>query len=389
TGYFNMPETGAELTWSFRAVHPEKGAFEKTGVVKNVVNGKKYALNFRYSDDLPGYIGLELKIDDKTDNYNDLLIFSPAPVLEGAIFGAVQDYADAAMALAMKTVGEATVREAKIYQVGVDGDSDLLLWHWLCPASAGAEPTSTDQTNVVAVLSEDWKSLDVTLNPAFFSFPAGETELRFEILDSKMARTERKAVIRIQGIVPIVETDYDLWANSVTLRAVSLEGVPTFKLRLEGTDEWKVLSGISTGEYNYAATFTSDWLASKNAKNLDIYTPVENTGVWAGHTYEVCVEMGDRILFASFSTGDGDAIPNGDMENTGASCYGTSNSNASTVIWGSGNNTFTKSLCTAAKMSGMGGVNCSKLTATVTAGNPAAGNLFLGTFTMNGTMGTV
>ena len=277
TGYFNMPETGAELTWSFRAVHPEKGAFEKTGVVKNVVNGKKYALNFRYSDDLPGYIGLELKIDDKTDNYNDLLIFSPAPVLEGAIFGAVQDYADAAMALAMKTVGEATVREAKIYQVGANGDSDLLLWHWLCPASAGGEPTATDQTNVVAVLSEDWKSLDVTLNPSFFSFPFGETELRFEILDSKEARTERKAVILVnEGIFSQVDA-CDLWANSVTLRAVSTKGTPTFKLRLQGSDEWKTVAGVSAGGDEYTAVFTSDeddWTVSDNAPAaVPVYRP--------------------------------------------------------------------------------------------------------------------
>lgn len=408
TGYFNMPEDGAELTWSFHAVHPEKGAVEKTGTVKKVLNGKKYALNFRYSDDLPGYVDFDLSIDERpVENRNDMLIFSPMPVVEGALFDAeVVDFADEPMTLTMKTIGDATVRDVKLYQVGAtvatrsgystradfDVDSDLLLWHWHCPEEGG-EPTVTGETNITANLLGEGKLLEITLNPAFFSFPIGATKLRFEIHDSKEAFAENTAVIRVnEGIRPVVESDYDLWTNIVTLRAVSTKGVPpTFKLRLQGKEEWETVTGISAGENEYTATFTPDWVKSKNAKDLDIYTPAENTGVWAGHTYEACAEIGDRIAFTSFSTGGGDTIPNGDMEDTNASCYGTNNSNASTVIWGSGNNSYTTKspLCSAAEMKGMGGANCSKLTASAPAGNLAAGNLFLGTFTMNVAMGTV
>lgn len=392
TGYFNMPETGAELNWSFRAVHPEKGAFEKTGVVKNVVNGKKYALNFRYSDDLPGYIGLELRIDDKTDNYNDLLIFSPAPVLEGAIFGAVQDYADAAMALAMKTVGEATVREAKIYQVGANGDSDLLLWHWLCPVSAGAEPVATDQTNVTAVLSEDWKSLDVTLNPAFFSFPVGETELRFEILDSKEARTEKKALIRVhEGIFSEVDA-CDLWANSVTLRGVSTKGVPTFKLRLQGTDEWKTVAGVSAGGNEYTAVFDSDeedWTVSDNAQaGVPVYRPRKEHCVYANNTYEIAAEIDGHEYRTTYRPVCNQPIPNGDMSDASCSCFGTSNT--STVFWGSGNNSFASALCARDTKSGL---YCARLKSVMAGALGinmlASGNLFSGTFVRPSTTGTV
>ena len=392
TGYFNMPETGAELTWSFRAVHPEKGAFEKTGVVKNVVNGKKYALNFRYSDDLPGYIDLELKIDDKTDNYNDLLIFSPAPVLEGAIFGAVQDYADAAMTLAMKTVGEATVREAKIYQVGANGESDFLLWHWLCPASVGGQPTVSDPTNITATLSEDWKSLDVTLNPAFFLFPVGQTELRFEVVDNKDARTEKKAVIRVnEGIFSQVDA-CDLWANSVTLRAVSTKGVPTFKLRLQGTDEWKTVSGVSAGGDEYTAVFTSDendWTVSDNAQaGVPVYRPRKEHCVYANNTYEIVAEIDGHEYRTTYRPVCDQPIPNGDMADASCSCFGTSNEN--TVFWGSGNNSFASALCTRDTKSGR---YCARLKSVMAGALGinmlAAGNLFSGTFVRPSTTGTV
>ncbi|MCM1300882.1 MAG: DUF4493 domain-containing protein [Alistipes senegalensis] len=398
TGYFTMPEAGAELAWSFHAVHPEKGDVDKTGTVKNVVNGKKYALNFRYSDDLPGYIGLELEIDNKTDNYNDLLVFSPAPVVEGSIFDAVQDFADTEMALAMKTVGEATVREAKIYQVGAAAatraaaDSDLLLWHWQCPASAGAEPTVTDKTNVTATLSDDWKSLDVTLNPAFFTFPVGETKLRFEIIDSKDALAEKTAVIRVnEGILSEVDA-CDLWANSVTLRAVSTKGAPTFKLRLQGTDTWKTVAGVSAGGNQYTAAFTSDdsdWTASDNAQaGVPVYRPRKEHSVYANNTYEIAAEINGHEYRTTFRPVCNQPIPNGDMADASCSCFSTSNEN--TVFWGSGNNSFASALCVRDTKSGLYCAHLKSVMAGALGINMlASGNLFSGTFVRPSTTGTV
>ncbi|MDE7451171.1 MAG: PCMD domain-containing protein, partial [Alistipes sp.] len=307
----------------------------------------------------------------------------------------VQDYADAAMALAMKTVGEATVREAKIYQVGANGDSDLLLWHWLCPASAEAEPTATDKTGVTATLSEDWKLLDVTLNPAFFSFPVGQTELRFEVIDNKDARTEKKAVIRVnEGILSQVDA-CDLWANSVTLRAVSTKGVPTFKLRLQGTDEWKTVAGVSAGGNEYTAVFASDeddWTVSDNAQaGVPVYRPRKEHCVYANNTYEIAAEIDGHEYRTTYRPVCDQPIPNGDMADASCSCFGLKNE--TTDFWGSGNNDYMKTiigdalthLCNQATKSGRTCALLSSQYATML----AAGNLFTGTFVKPSTQGTV
>jgi len=405
TGYFNMPEGGAELVWSFHAVHPEKGAVEKTGAVKHVLNGKKYALKFRYSDDLPGYVGLDLTIDEKTDNYNDMLIFSPMPVAEGEIFDAGgQNFADKEMTLTMKTVGDATVREVKIYRVGAaaairsgystraDADSDVLLWHWQCPVSAGAEPTVSGEAkpNVTAALSDDWKSLGITLNPAFFSFPVGETKLRFEFCDSKEAFIEKEALIRVnEGILPVVESDYDLWANSVTLHAVSSKGAPTFKLRLQGTSEWKTIAGVSAGGNEYTATFESVWEESQNTvADVPVYRPDTRWSVFANNTYEIAAEINGHEYCTTFRPVCDQPIPNGNMADASCSCFTTSNEN--TVFWGSGNNSFAEKLCARDTKSGLYCAHLKSVMAGVgTIKMLASGNLFSGTFVRPSTTGTV
>ncbi len=404
TGYFNMPESGAELEWSFHAVHPEKGEFEKTGTVKNVVNGKKYALNFRYSDDLPGYIGFDLEIDETTDDHNDMLIFSPKPVLKGEeIFKADgADFADKEMALTVETLGGATVRDVKIYQVGAavatrsgystradsDAGSDLLLWHWQCPAEGG-EPTVTGETTVTAgtlTNTETGTSLDITLNPAFFSFPIGETKLRFEILDNKEAFAENTAVIRVNEGIQSEVGACDLWANSVTLRGVSTKGAPTFKLRLQGTEKWKTVTGESAGGDEYTGTFTSDefdWTASTNDAGLPVYRPLKEHSVYANNTYEIAVVIDGHEYRTTFRPVCDQPIPYGNMADDSLSCFTKEHGS----FWDSGNNKATPTLCQQDKKDNL---TCAYLKAGQTLGVLSAGNLFTGEFAMaDMTNGTV
>lgn len=401
TGYFTLPEGVATLDWSFAATHSEtKVEIHKSGKIVDVEAGKRYTLKFSYSDDLPGYISIGIEIDKTTDYYSDVMVFSQDPEMNGEILNSTdanpQDFTNSGTALTMKANGKATVDEASIYVVEdlpavaamaatrAATTKETLVWDW--------KTADINDSRVKAELSSDGTILKVTLSPAFFSFPIGDTKLCFKIKDSNQGTSNKTATIRVnEGIRSVVpESDCDLWANTVTLHAVSSNGAPTFKLRQKGTTAWKTLTGIvATAENEYTATFAAEWSASKNVNNLDVYEPVEYTGVWAGHTYEAAVEIGGHEYFTSFVTSNGDAIPNGDMENKDASCYGTENSDASKVIWGSGNNSITSSLCKPATKTGMGGANCSKLAAAYKFSNMAAGNLFLGTFTMNGTKGTV
>ncbi len=404
TGYFNMPESGAELEWSFHAVHPEKGAVEKTGIVKNVVNGKKYALNFRYSDDLPGYIGFDLAIDETTDDHNDMLIFSPKPVLKGEeIFKADgADFADKEMALTVETLGGATVCDVKIYRVGAaaatrsgystraDSDSDVLLWHWQCPAEGG-EPTVTGETTVtVGTLTntETGTSLDITLNPTFFSFPIGETKLRFEILDSKEAFAENTAVIRVNEGIQSEVGACDLWANSVTLRGVSTKGAPTFKLRLQGTDEWKTVTGVSADGNEYTATFECVWEESQNTvADVPVYRPDTRWSVFANNTYEIAAVIDGHEYRTTFRPVCDQPIPYGDMADDSLSCFTKEHGS----FWDSGN---LKALGIVDVMLCTQGQKGDRFYACLKAGAPinnclSAGNLFTGEFVPDDANGTV
>ncbi len=404
TGYFNMPEDGAELTWSFHAVHPEKGAVEKTGTVKKVLNGKKYALNFRYSDDLPGYVDFDLSIDERpVENRNDMLIFSPMPVVEGDLFDAeVVDFADEPMTLTMTTIGDATVRDVKLYQVGAtvatrsgystradfDVDSDLLLWHWHCPEEGG-EPTVTGDANaIIPTLSDNKKSLGITLNQDFFSFPIGETKLRFEIHDSKEAFIEKEAVINVNEGIESEVVACDLWANSVTLRGVSTKGAPTFKLRLEGKEEWETVTGVSAGGNEYTATFECVWEESQNTvAGVPVYRPDTQRSVFANNTYEIAAEIDGHEYRTTFRPVCNQSIPYGDMADASLSCFKKEHGS----FWDSGNNGTTPTLCTQDTKK-VKGIACAYLKAGAVdlfGGFLSAGNLFTGEFVMSGTNGTV
>ena len=71
----------------------------------------------------------------------------------------------------------------------------------------------------------------------------------------------------------------------------------------------------------------------------------------------------------------GNTIPNGDLEDSSLSCWPQNNKTAE--FWGSGNNTFTRGLCTQASFDG--GTRA-KLQATSAMGVLASGNLFSGLF---------
>ena len=395
TGYFTMPEGVSTLTWTFEATHVDqsKGTVSKSANIA-VEAGKSYKLTFKYSPDLPGYISVGIKIVEPEEK-NDVMVFSPDPDIISPIFESAepQDFTQSGVALTMKANGGATVNEARIYLVEEEPAAVALaatraikekcLWNW--------KPGVAEDPRVSVVSGDEGKTLTVTLQPAFFSFPIGNTKLRFEVLDSNNGSADKTATVRTnEGIHPVVPAnDCDLWANSVTLHAVSSGSAPTFKLRQAGTTNWQTLTGELQKGNDYTATFAAEWTSSQNANNLNVYTPVEYTGVWANHTYEAAVVIDGHEYSTTFVTSGGDTIPNGNMENKSASCYTTNNSDPSTVIWGSGNNSMTSQLCQAATKPGMEGKNCSKLEAIVKFNNLAAGNLFLGTFTMVGTNGTV
>ncbi len=374
TGYFTLPEDVTEMSWTFTGEHKTEGTITKTATF-GVEMGKKYALSFKFSPDLPGYISIDvitIEVGSSID-WDDEFNFSNDPEItstNSGFFSAPQVYAGEAMTVQVDA-------QAAITKLSVE------------VAGKTVDLMNSADGRVTVTLNSSRTGATITLNPSFFDFACGDTAVTFKVEDQGGGQAAKTATIRMEeGIIPVMETDYNLWTNSITLHAKSNGAVPVFKLRAAGQAEWQTVNGTLDGD-EYVAVMNPEWISSQNENNLTVYSPKENTGVWAGGSYEAMVEFDGRTSKTSFSTRGGDTIPNGDMEDTGASCYTQSNSSESSVIWGSGNNFMTKKLCQPAQFDGMGGANCSVLTATQTAGNLAAGNLFLGTFTMNGANGTV
>ncbi len=403
TGYFTMPEGVTTLTWTFDATHPEKGEVRKSGEITGVEAGKSYKLTFRYSDDLPGYVSVDISVDDTTKDYNDVMVFSEDP---GVDLTEQQDFTSETLpegidVIMKATAQNATVEKAFIYLDGghavssasTRAGNEQPYWTWTVADGA------SDETIATAVLSDNKKELKITflsrnvLTSATGKIEGGKTNYRFEVMDSNNSKADRTMSISIDGLCPISTKDYDLWANTVTLRAVSASGVPTFKLRQAGTTEWKTLTVTEpVAENEYTATFAAEWTGpdsnnSPNANGLTVYTPVKGTGVWAENTYEAAVEIDGHEYLTTFTPTVEQLIPNGDMSDTSCSCFTLNHGS----FWDSGNlkapvvgETW---LCIPGEKSGL---SCAHLTA----GCPAnlmlsAGNLFTGEFASSGLNGTV
>ena len=403
TGYFTVAEGGEAIRWSFSAVHPEKGPLRKQGEIAAEA-GKRYAVTFRYSPDLPGYITVDLEINDSTDDRKDVLVFSEDPEVNGAIFSEPLDYtADdlpETLTVTMTATGDAVVQAATIYlsegaggvvQMRAEGDNEAILWRW--PEDAA------DESKVKARLSDDQKELTVTVSSkAFLSNDTGEIaggrrDLRFEVEDNCGGRVDKTSTIRIEGFCPVGARDYDLWTNDLTLRAVSAKGAPTFRMRIadDGAEPqpWQTVTCEQIEENEYEATLTDEakWTPSENTKvGVTVYRPKQ--GIYANHRYEFEVEIDGKTYRQTLDTACDQPIPYGDMADGSLSCFTTSNENA--PFWGSGNNSFAGDLCRQATKSGL---PCARLKSTMAGmlgiNMLASGNLFTGTFVRPSTTGTV
>ena len=215
--------------------------------------------------------------------------------------------------------------------------------------------------------------------------------------------------MRIHGLVAVKTSDYDLWSNSVTLRALVVDpevGSVRFGLR-EKDGSWNEIEGTPSGNNYYTATFAPEWSdATDPDRPADggsypaIYQQTEGTGIFAAHEYEYRADLGGTQQSGSFTTAAGDAIYNAGMEYwstytvKGGSLTSAEvpypNEAASKTFWTSGNNKQTNALCTGQAIAGNNGSQCAALQPKATMGVFAAGNLFTGEYVMNaGTNGII
>lgn len=399
TGYFTVPETGASLQIEFHATHAVKGTLFKSETLKNIEGGKKYTLRFKYSPDLPGYIEIEkISVDLSEDIHDDNFVFNKQPEVRGDIFSGKPEFGNEAMTLTLAVAGtDARVRRGDIYLMGTEplaraaSDPGERIFRW---TSSDADEGERD--HVSWKLENDGRELNLTLNPAFFRFPMGETKLYFEVEDTNDNTGSNQATIVINwGIRPVNASDYDLWTNTFTARAVSTGAAPTFKLRKAGTTAWRELAGTPAGgSGEYTATFTPEWDSSYNDQaQANVYRPKPEQSVFANNTYEVAVDIDGQEYLTSFYTACDQPIPDSDMANSSLTCFSMSHGS----FWDSGNlsilgGTVTAWLCVQDEKTDASGKTwkCAHLQAGEKAGLLSAGNLFTGSFAATSlTAGTV
>ena len=181
--------------------------------------------------------------------------------------------------------------------------------------------------------------------------------------------------------VKVALREADLWQNTGTVTALisadEYASGAALEYRIKGDTEWQPMqeSGYDAGILT--ATIAPEWKTETNPNGLTVYKLVPKKGLFAGHTYEFRLLVGASEQGAplEYTAPAGNTIPNGDMEDASMSCWTQNNKTAE--FWGSGNNTFTKGLCTQASFAG--GTRA-KLQATSAMGVLASGNLFTGLF---------
>ncbi len=181
--------------------------------------------------------------------------------------------------------------------------------------------------------------------------------------------------------VKVALREADLWQNTGTVTALisadEYASGAALEYRIKGDTEWQPMqeSGYDAGILT--ATIAPEWKTETNPNGLTVYKLVPKKGLFAGHTYEFRLLVGGSEQGAplEYTAPAGNTIPNGDMEDASMNCWTQNNKTAE--FWGSGNNTFTKGLCTQAPFAG--GMRA-KLQATSAVGVLASGNLFTGLF---------
>lgn len=186
--------------------------------------------------------------------------------------------------------------------------------------------------------------------------------------------------------VSVGDKSYD--ALNGTLRVVSFTPGTTvqFGLRSSG-GEWQPMAGTSQGDDFITATYAPQWVP-QTVKEQTVYTQAAGTGIIATHSYDFRAIINGTETTGTFTAGEVQPIPNGDMSGwsmTGGFAFPNA---AGESFWSSGNNTMTKTLCTSTDVKFGKSAPAAKLTST----NMlvlAAGNLFTGEFAYKSFTGTV
>ena len=364
-GYVVMPEGQTSLYWHFEGTHPVEGDIVKEGLIENIKSSARYTITLKYSEDAPGSLVFEATVDESIEECDDTIIFSPDPTILGDGFDMTEEQLSTT---ASRTYNVASLAAISTMTITIDGtEYDLL----------------TSAPEGITVDKSDDLNYKVTVNEAFFNAVAGgDQALVFYVEDVDGGKVEKEVAYSVQGVMPLTNADYDLWFGNVTFKANVINTAATSVKIAYSADgsTWTEVDAVAAADGTYTAT-GADFAAEKN------------------YTYKLVVDSADAGKALTHQTAPGAQIPNGDMESwstSGGVVYPYAA--GASPFWLTGNDgaamagaTLTQS-STDVRPGSTGQYSAylkSQKAAVMGIGKFAAGNLFVGTFSMSGLNGTV
>ena len=369
-GFFMIEEDQPSFVWNFTGSVPSKGTtLEKRGLYTptgGFKQGAMYTITFKYSDDLGGYITMDIVVDETITEYDDLLVFKPEPQITGPALDVVtRVYAGMeSLVYDVKAIAELTTLKVAV------GDN-------VYTYSTDEAVTSNNSGYFSVAQVTDGSNLNwaVTLGDQLLtSIAAGSQKVTITATDVEGVEGEVEAMLFGEGTYAM--SVVDAWNCTATLKAYVNDATAAdvkIYYRESGAAEWSVADAALSSENVYSATAT---------------------GVDGGRTYEYYLKYADeqKGVVATFKTG-GVQIPNAGMEEwkgdapllpyLNTQWWDTGNHGAATL----GGNVTTNS--TEKRPGSTGSYSAflkSQFVGIAGIGKFAAGNIFFGTYL--GTSGT-
>ena len=362
-GYVIMPEAETSLFWHFEGTHPVEGDIMKEAVIENVKPSTKYTINLKYSKDAPGNLVFEATVDESVLEFDDVIVFSPDPTLMPEGFDIAEEQLSTTES---RTYNISALAAINIMNMSVDGK----LFNLLESTPAGVTLTKSDDMTYSLVIESSF----------FDSITGGNQVITFQIEDVDGGKMTKDVAYKVQGVLPLTAADYDLWFGTANFKAMVLGEPSSVKVAYSANGgEWNEVEATLGADGNYVAQFDS-FSASTT------------------YSYKLVVDSADAGKSQSIATAAGAQLPNGDMERWHTASWVFPYGRGDAPFWLTGNEGGNMVGATLTQSSddvrpGSAGSKSaylkSQFASLMGIGKFAAGNLFTGTFMLNGMDGIV
>lgn len=331
-GYFMMPSTDKNLTWTLAGTDNTGKPFSRTGVINNVQPQHEYVLNVRMTQgtDEIGGAYLTVEVDDRTNDIVDNITISTVPDIKGYNFDITTGLNSEAGKFTRRSVWALASNKLKRvelqcpYFATVLGNASDVDFDF-CNMTDEFR-TALAAKGINAAYSEDAVSgssrMKINFEPEFLnSLPDGKYEIVI-IAEDAQGKVSRQPLSINVSDAPLHTSEFD--ASPANLRATqaTISGVvvksedaanPVLEYRVKGTPTWTAAQTTRT-ENTLTATLTGltpattyEYRAVCDAyKETEVYTftteaapQIKNGGFedWntSGKAYLLCTNEGDMF----------------------------------------------------------------------------------------------